>query len=119
MSALTLIITILRHSPYPARAICDTRVKRHELARTIALEDGEPWRVVDKLSVAASTTKGMPVAEGEFDSNGGISTAGVDYLRATAPGIARLARALAQGEVRGGRYFGGDVPFAFDTRRYD
>lgn len=57
----------------------------------------------------------MAVGEGELDSNGGISTAGVDYLRATASGVARLARALAQGEVRGGRYCGGDVSFAFDV----
>lgn len=61
---------------------------RHELARTLALEDGEPWR----LAEAAAARRGV-------ESAGGVVPADVDRLRATAAGAARLSRALAQGEV--------------------
>lgn len=61
---------------------------RHELARAIVLEDGEPWR----LAEAAATRAGV-------QSAGGVAPAEVDRLRATATGAAKLARALAQGEV--------------------
>lgn len=61
---------------------------RQELARSIAEEDGEPWILAESagLVVPAST--------------GGIPSADVDRLRATTAGAAKLARALAQGEVR-------------------
>ena len=62
---------------------------RHELARTIALEDGEPWRLAE---VAA--------AKSGVESAGGVAPADVDRLRGTAAGTAKLSRALAQGEVR-------------------
>lgn len=62
---------------------------RHELARTLALEDGERWR----LAEAAAAMRGV-------ESTGGVAPADVDRLRATAAGAAKLFRALAQGEVR-------------------
>lgn len=61
---------------------------RHELARTLALEDGEPWR----LAEIAAAKRGV-------ESAGGVAPADVDRLRATAAGAAKLSRALAQGEV--------------------
>ncbi|CAM9575821.1 unnamed protein product, partial [Scytosiphon promiscuus] len=61
--------------------------ERHELARAIALEDGEPWR----LEEAASTKR-------EGRSARAAAPAEVDRLRATATGVAKLTRSLAQGE---------------------
>ena len=62
---------------------------RHELARSLALEDGLPWRLNE-----------AEAAKREADSAGGVVATDVDRLRATTAGAARLARALAQGEVR-------------------
>ncbi|CAM9342694.1 unnamed protein product [Ectocarpus sp. 8 AP-2014] len=61
--------------------------ERHELARAIAMADGEPWR----LAEAAETKRGIELA-------GGATPADVDRLRAMTMGAAKLGRALAQGE---------------------
>lgn len=68
----------------PSRALQPSA--RHELARAIALEDGEPWRIAYATAEQHSGPAGGPIAD-------------VDRLRATPTGAARLARALAQGEV--------------------
>lgn len=63
---------------------------RHELARAIALEDDEPWRLAD------------PVTDRQRRSAQGAALE-FNRLRSTPIGMAKLARALAQGEV--GRVF--------------
>lgn len=63
---------------------------RHELARQLASEDGLPWRLAEE---AISET-------GRESSEVAWTTSDFDRLRATAAGAARLARALAQGEVK-------------------
>ena len=67
------------------------RRKRHELARDIATEDGEPWRIAEKAA-EIERNSGAGEAAGEAATD-------INRLRATVEGTARLARALAQGEV--------------------
>ncbi|CAM9441381.1 unnamed protein product, partial [Ectocarpus sp. 4 AP-2014] len=61
--------------------------ERYELARAIALEDGEPWRLAEVTGTKRS-----------IESAGGATPADVDRLRAMTMGAAKLGRALAQGE---------------------